>query len=82
MPQFDIITFFTQIFWLTIIFFGFYFVSLDSLLPRTQHARHAKQQQETTRKMQHGQCTSHATTDPGQVRGWMRGGSCLLRVRC
>ena len=34
MPQFDIITFFTQIFWLTIIFFGFYFVSLDSLLPR------------------------------------------------
>ena len=34
MPQFDIITFFTQIFWLTIIFFGFYFVTLQSFIPK------------------------------------------------
>ena len=34
MPQFDKITFFTQIFWLTIIFFGFYFIMLQVFLPK------------------------------------------------
>jgi len=34
MPQFDKITFFTQIFWLTIIFFGFYFLTLQIFLPK------------------------------------------------
>tara|TARA_B110000977_G_scaffold185031_1_gene249438 strand:+ start:223 stop:630 length:408 start_codon:yes stop_codon:yes gene_type:complete len=34
MPQFDKITFFTQIFWLTIIFFGFYFLTLKIFLPK------------------------------------------------
>jgi hypothetical protein len=34
MPQFDKITFFTQIFWLTIIFFGFYFLMLQIFLPK------------------------------------------------
>ena len=34
MPQFDKITFFTQIFWLTIIFFGFYFIMLQIFLPK------------------------------------------------
>jgi len=34
MPQFDKITFFTQIFWLTIIFFGFYFFILKVFLPK------------------------------------------------
>ena len=34
MPQFDKITFFTQIFWLTIIFFGFYFFTLKVFLPK------------------------------------------------
>lgn len=34
MPQFDKLTFFTQIFWLTIIFFGFYFVTLQTYLPK------------------------------------------------
>jgi hypothetical protein len=34
MPQFDKITFFTQIFWLTIIFFGFYFFMLQIFLPK------------------------------------------------
>lgn len=33
MPQFDKITFFTQIFWLTIIFFGFYFLTLRIFIP-------------------------------------------------
>ena len=33
MPQFDTITFFTQIFWLIIIFFGFYFLSLRIFVP-------------------------------------------------
>ena len=33
MPQFDKITFFNQIFWLLITFFGFYFIILKSLLP-------------------------------------------------
>jgi hypothetical protein len=34
MPQFDKITFFTQIFWLTLIFFGFYFYILQGFLPK------------------------------------------------
>lgn len=34
MPQFDKITFFTQVFWLTIIFFGFYFFTLKIFLPK------------------------------------------------
>ncbi len=34
LSQFDIITFFTQIFWLTLIFFGFYFVTLQSFIPK------------------------------------------------
>jgi len=34
MPQFDKITFFTQIFWLTIIFFSFYFFTLKVFLPK------------------------------------------------
>jgi hypothetical protein len=34
MPQFDKITFFTQIFWLTLIFFGLYFFILQALLPK------------------------------------------------
>ena len=34
MPQFDKITFFTQIFWLSIIFFGFYFLMLQVFLPK------------------------------------------------
>jgi F0F1-type ATP synthase membrane subunit b/b' len=33
MPQFDKITFFTQIFWLFIIFFGFYFLTLRVFIP-------------------------------------------------
>lgn len=33
MPQFDTITFFTQIFWLMIIFFGFYFITLRIFVP-------------------------------------------------
>lgn len=33
MPQFDKITFFTQIIWLTIIFFGFYFLTLRVFIP-------------------------------------------------
>ena len=34
MPQFDKITFFTQIFWLTLIFFGSYFLILQIFLPK------------------------------------------------
>jgi hypothetical protein len=34
MPQFDKITFFGQIFWLTVIFFSFYFISLELFLPK------------------------------------------------
>jgi hypothetical protein len=34
MPQFDKITFFTQIFWLTLIFFSFYFLILRFFLPK------------------------------------------------
>jgi hypothetical protein len=34
MPQFDKITFFTQIFWLSVIFFGFYFLMLQVFLPK------------------------------------------------
>jgi hypothetical protein len=34
MPQFDLITFFTQIFWFNIIFFGFYFLILQAFLPK------------------------------------------------
>ena len=33
MPQFDKITFFNQIFWLTISFLSFYFIILKGLLP-------------------------------------------------
>ena len=33
MPQFDKITFLTQIFWLFIIFFGFYFLTLRVFIP-------------------------------------------------
>jgi len=34
MPQFDKITFFTQIFWLLLIFFSFYFLTLQGVLPK------------------------------------------------
>ena len=34
MPQFDILTFYSQIFWLTVIFFGFYNFTLRIFLPK------------------------------------------------
>jgi hypothetical protein len=34
MPQFDIITFYSQIFWLAVIFFGFYNFTLRIFLPK------------------------------------------------
>jgi len=34
MPQFDKITFFTQIFWLILLFFGSYFLILKAFLPK------------------------------------------------
>jgi len=34
MPQFDKITFFSQIFWLNITFWGFYFIILSTFLPK------------------------------------------------
>jgi hypothetical protein len=34
MPQFDKITFFNQIFWLILIFSGFYFILLKNFLPK------------------------------------------------
>ena len=34
MPQFDKITFFNQIFWLIVIFSGFYFILLKNFLPK------------------------------------------------
>lgn len=33
MPQFDKVTFFNQIFWVTLVFFTFYFVLLKQVLP-------------------------------------------------
>nr|YP_009154086.1 ATP synthase F0 subunit 8 [Turbinaria ornata]AJF48274.1 ATP synthase F0 subunit 8 [Turbinaria ornata] len=33
MPQFDIITFFNQVFWLVLIVFNFYFIILRFMLP-------------------------------------------------
>ena len=33
MPQFDKVTFFNQIFWVTVVFFTFYFVLLKQVLP-------------------------------------------------
>ena len=49
MPQFDIITFFTQIFWLTLIFFGFYFVTLQSFIPKIAAVLKARR-----KKLAHG----------------------------
>jgi hypothetical protein len=33
MPQFDAITFFNQVFWVIVVFFGFYFWFLKEILP-------------------------------------------------
>lgn len=34
MPQLDTVTFFNQLFWFTIVFFGFYFFVLGTIIPR------------------------------------------------
>jgi len=49
MPQYNIITFFTQIFWLTIIFFGFYFITLQFFMPKIAAVIKARK-----KKLSHG----------------------------
>ena len=34
MPQLDTVTFFNQLFWFTIVFFGFYFFVLGTIIPK------------------------------------------------
>jgi len=49
MPQFDKITFFNQIFWLFVFFFGFYFIFLKIFLPKLSSILKAR-----TKKLQKG----------------------------
>jgi F0F1-type ATP synthase membrane subunit b/b' len=34
MPQLDTVTFFNQLFWFTLVFFGFYFFVLGTIIPK------------------------------------------------
>jgi len=49
MPQLDTVTFFNQLFWFTIVFFGFYFFVLGTIIPKLTLVLKARAKKITTR---------------------------------
>jgi len=55
MPQLDTVTFFNQLFWFTIVFFGFYFFVLGTIIPKLTLVLKAR-----AKKLQHDMSSSVA----------------------
>jgi|TARA_B110000977_G_C11080930_1_gene492920 hypothetical protein len=58
MPQFDKVTFFAQLFWLSITFYGFYMITIQTFLPGLARILKVR-----TKKLKHGVKASSSFAD-------------------